>query len=497
MKQARHPALSVLTKGLRLCYAIILAALLLGYGSVEPAPLHFLATIAFFVTALALAVERIGVDTRLPFWLAAGLALLLSCWIIIQAWDIGSSTLANSIWVTASRHFGPTVQAISVAPADTLQGLVAVTLPFSIFLSGLVLFPNDEKALLLLRYLAALGAAVALVGLIQYLFFPDMLLFEKRKVSQQNLTAVFVNRNTAATFLGMAAMLAAGFAFGHAQNAGLVSFIRRCIGSRNSTTTRDALMIGLYGLAFIVAITALLLTRSRAGAAASMIGLVVVLALLTYHGGYRARSMQGRGFASAASSIRWRILRSSIVVLGTVAIGLVFSGRVLLRAEVQGAEDARFCIMPGLLRLAGDNWLTGTGLGTFRMVFPAYRDPSCGLAGTWERAHDFYLDGWIALGLPFFLVAAIAIIGLLWAFVRGVRNRRQYRWIAAVGLGILLLQLLHNAVDFSIQIPAVAAFFAATMAACVVVSTRKQASRRRSPSRTPIDPETAVTEAKK
>ncbi len=46
-------------------------------------------------------------------------------------------------------------------------------------------------------------------------------------------------------------------------------------------------------------------------------------------------------------------------------------------------------------------------------MFPAYRDPACGISGTWERAHNFYLEALINLGLPFILAAIIVIIGLV------------------------------------------------------------------------------------
>ena len=38
------------------------------------------------------------------------------------------------------------------------------------------------------------------------------------------------------------------------------------------------------------------------------------------------------------------------------------------------------------VRAIRENWLLGTGYGTFDRVFPMYRDPACGIHGAWLRA---------------------------------------------------------------------------------------------------------------
>ncbi|TCR65048.1 hypothetical protein [Rhizobium sp. BK376] len=74
--------------------------------------------------------------------------------------------------------------------------------------------------------------------------------------------------------------------------------------------------------------------------------------------------------------VRWAI--ASIVIL---AVFLVLGGQVLLRAQVRGSDDGRFCILPGIFRALSDHYLVGTGFGTFQWIFPAYRDPGCGIWG--------------------------------------------------------------------------------------------------------------------
>jgi hypothetical protein len=468
-----------LARLLRITYLLVFPALLLPYGSVEPGPLHLGATISFVISAIALLLSAPGTSNRLAFGVASALAIGLTGWILFQASDYAPAGMANSIWDTAAAYYGASSHSISVAPADTIQGLVAVLLPFSIFLSGLCLFKEDDQALLVIRCLALIGGAIAAFGLVQFLFFPNMLMFETKTLYLNSLTTVFVNRNTAATFLGMTVLFGSALAFSHIQNAGLGHFWRRIVGARSLTKSTDLAWTALYLFCALLAFSALLLTRSRAGLAATMVALLFLVFMLSYLGGQRSQQSSRSGFSSSRTGLAVRLARAFGAVALLIGIGLLFSERALLRAEIQGADDGRFCIMPGLLRLTSDNLMTGTGLGTFRMVFPAYKDPTCGLFGTWERAHNFYLDGVIALGLPFLLATLCTIIVLIWIFVRGIGARRKLRWAPVLGLSVLFLQMLHNIVDFSIQIPAVAAVFAGSMAACITLSTNRTSSTSR------------------
>ncbi len=64
----------------------------------------------------------------------------------------------------------------------------------------------------------------------------------------------------------------------------------------------------------------------------------------------------------------------------------------------------------------------------------------------------------------------IAVLFLLFAVLRGIRLRKSMRWLPMAGLGVLLTVILHSIVDFSIQIPGFAVWFAAVMAGVVRVS---------------------------
>ena len=126
------------------------------------------------------------------------------------------------------------------------------------------------------------------------------------QASGGGLTASFINRNTAATYFGMAACLALVFLLRRARYAihaaeedgrgrvGLEGFIA-AIGGR----------LGLEIAGFVLLLTATLLTLSRAGVAATLIALVLGL-LLTRLRATAARSALGATLVVLDCSDSWR-----------------------------------------------------------------------------------------------------------------------------------------------------------------------------------------------
>lgn len=458
------------TATLRICFFTLLVLMILPTGSVDSEPLHLFSLCFFLLCLLTLFFRPVSSNVKAPFVVGVSIAALLAAWIGLQSIDLSSISLANPIWGETESLFGPLAKSISVAPSDTMAAMIPTLLPFIIFLTGLLLFPDDDAARLALRFLCLLGTAIALFGLVEFLLFPGQLLFEQKPVYLDSLTAVFVNRNTAATFLGTTLILSVSLTFSHIRSAGLASFVSAVLGSGGRTRKVDLGWGLVYAVATAIVFLALMLTRSRAGIAASLGGLAIVAIVLI---NFPSRSSHGSAGFGNSSKRRGTLWRSVAVIVGLGCLALFFAGQVLLRAQVQGMEDGRFCAFDGMVRLLGDNWLVGTGLGTFRDVYSPYRNPACGLDGIWTKAHDVYLEGWITLGLPFVLLA-IAVLGALSFFlVGGIRRRRSLRWIPTAGLGILFVAAAHSTVDFSLQIPGFAIFWSAVLSVCIVVARQR------------------------
>jgi hypothetical protein len=292
------------------------------------------------------------------------------------------------------------------------------------------------------------------VGVAQFELTPHRLLLYEKLHYVDSVTGVFVNRNTAATFFGCTVLVLAGLlSLGHDARREDPPGVRQ----------RRMVLLGA-GLAAVV--LALFMTKSRAGTAATVLALMAGVLL---HAGLTLVRRGGDGAGRPARN--WKPVLQALA--GVAAIGLaslLLSGKVGFRMAAQGLDDGRFCVLPGIVAAARDHLPAGAGFGTFREVFPAYRDPACGLYGLWDRAHNGYLE--LAVGLGWAAVPAIAapLVVLSAVFAIGVARRRRYRVVPIVGLCVLLLVALHATIDFSLQIPGMAVFAAAILAACGSVS---------------------------
>lgn len=439
---------------------------LLCFGSVQRLP-FLLASSTMLLVALTAALF-IGEPVRARGLFRATLFLLavLCLWVLLQSLQFSGNPLAHPAWVDASRVTGVDGGSISVGPADTLASGLQLAMPLVTFMTGLILCTSDDRAEQMLRRLTVISAAIAVFGLLQFLAAPRMLLLWEKTAYLDSLTTVFVNRNTAATYLGLT-MLGLTVICEQYRRKGRFQLFRRWVLKGVLPRSIDKMLWpGLAVLTLVLTIMALMLTRSRAGIASSAVAMLVLIPLMILSRTSAGNSDNGR----LPPRSMWRSI--ALVIAGSAMVVLflsLFAGRMLVRAQARG-EDDRFCIMPGIFRAIGEFPLTGTGFGTFADAFPAYRDPHCWLIGVWERAHNSYLEGMMGLGMLFPLAVLFAFSVLIWTLFRGLKDRRRLRPYPALGVAAIILVALHAILDFSLQIPGFALFFAAFIAPLTSIS---------------------------
>jgi len=442
-------------------FVAAVALTVLGYGAASTVQVN-LAAFGFAILAILSTFRPIG-SWRAGRVQAVSIFALASLvgYAAFQTLPLPGLGLANGAWKSVSENIGPVNGTISVAPGMTLDALTALALPFLTFIAALAFFQGDDEALWLWRALAYFGAAYAAFGILQELLFPDQLLFETKKYYLGYLTATFVNRNTAGTFFGLALLLNLGLLFYELRKIRIASFVKKAL---NFDWRDRNVLVLVHAFCCLVIAMALFLTQSRGAVGATFIACVVAVALMSTH--RLTADKPGEEF------VAWRryatIVAGLLVVVGLFAL---FAGRSVYRMQEQGSEDGRWCAFSSTIAAIKDNWVLGTGFGAFQDVFPVYRDSDCaGIFGVWERAHNFFLEGWLGLGLPFLAALAIGYLVLIATFIHGVRVRHKFRFIPVMGLAALILASLHSVVDFSLQIPGVGAYFAAILAATVTVS---------------------------
>jgi O-antigen ligase len=107
-----------------------------------------------------------------------------------------------------------------------------------------------------------------------------------------------------------------------------------------------------------------------------------------------------------------------------------------------------------------DFWLTGSGLSSYRYVFPRYRSFGGKIFYSW--AHNDYLQMLIELGAPGLLLI-LWIMGGVWWGARCVRRRlgvSSLRYLHAGTSAAAVAIALHSFTDFGLHLPANAAWLA-------------------------------------
>jgi len=435
---------------------------ILNYGSTGDTERHYV-VIAFALLAGLSAIRPLSAAVGRLHGAAILLLAALAIYIFLQAMPFAAGDFANGAWKSVNEKVGPVMATISVAPTTTLESIPSLALPFFVFLSALSLFQGDSEALWLWRALAYFGVGYAVFGILQEIFLPQQLFLTDKTHYVGSLTATFVNRNTAGTFFGLALLLNLGLVFSYLRDTRVQGFLRRIMQFEMSWRDKYGLAV-LHIVYCLTVAVALVLTQSRGASASSFIGAAVGIIL-----------MSGWLLKADASGGVWARNRPLLApVIGLVLLAVIFetfSGRVAYRIQEEGVDQSRWCTYASTLEAIKDHPLFGSGFGTFRDVFPLYRNVDCvGIFSIWDKAHNSFLEGYLGLGLPFALALLIGYATLTAILIRGMRTRRSLRFAPVMAFAALTLVTLHALVDFSLQIPGLNVFFAAMLAVGVTTA---------------------------
>jgi len=378
--------------------------------------------------------------------LALGLA---AAWVLVQCLPLPLGFLTHPVWVDLATTIPVAMGHLSVSPIRTLSALPALILPGLIFLSTLILCQSARAAKRVWIMLSLLGAAIVVLSVLLEAYFPEVRFFSSYQVGFGSFSGVFVNRNVAAAFFGLTAFALAG-------TIQILNSETRAVPAR--PLTRAAILLALFWILLFVTLIAIIATRSRAGTMLNLPLLFLCLAII-----YARKHHQ-------------RKTARMLVVLGGGFVLLVLFGEPVFSRLASSSQDFRqdfrWCAWASTFAVIQDNPWTGTGFATFIEVFPSYRDPVClGTQGSWHRAHNSFLELALGLGLPAALILlALGYRLVLKSCVTGLRRRKSMRGIPILTLGALTFGSAHSLVDFPLQIPGVAAYFAALLAAGCAIS---------------------------
>ncbi|CCD92772.1 putative O-antigen polymerase [Bradyrhizobium sp. ORS 375] len=299
---------------------------------------------------------------------------------------------------------------------------------------AVVVASSPTHAELLLKAVAWSGLAYALYGLAAYLVDPSVVLLRDKVLDRNVLNATFPNRNTAALYFGCCAVLWELLLLRRLSARGALEAGWRSL----RAVTWDRKLV-LAAAATLICLTCVMLTGSRAG-------LVISLA-----GGLGAASLVLRRQFASWRGVLWGLAPAVVIILAALA---VLGGQVTERIGAHGLEGGgRLETYAATWRMIQDHPLVGAGLGSFRYVFPRYRDVDASIWGIWDRAHSTPLELAAEMGLPLAVVVCVAWGVVLVLLARGAVTRRTGGIFPIAGLICGGMAVLHSLVDFSLQIP--------------------------------------------
>ena len=352
---------------------------------------------------------------------------------------------------------------LSFYPHATHHDLRLVLAVVAVFLVVLNTFQTIAAIKRLLAYIAAIGGAVALLCLAQFVTQTDKI-YWLYPLGHLADAGPFVNHSNFAQFMNLSIGAAIALLlvriceiFGHRriESAEVMDFL----GSRGARSIWGLLAVVVLGVA------AIFVSLSRGGIVSLLLAAGFTTCLLSF-----GSSQKGRGKVIALVVL---VAFACILYIGFDAV----YDRMTTLSDLDKAQGGRGQIIKDIFTAwTRFPWL-GTGLGTHSVVYPMF-DGSINprMAG---HAENEYAQAIEETGLIGFLF--LALFGVLaWrAFVHNIRQKDALIQAASYGLGFgLLAVLLHSFTDFGQHLPA-NAFLTAIF--CALLLSLARISRQSSP----------------
>lgn len=333
---------------------------------------------------------------------------------------------------------------ISVSAEDTLTALMRLLCYGLVFFVSFQLGRSRERALSAYRVLALAGLAYAVYGLVTFWSGEGSLLWFKDAFFKADVHSTFVNRNSYATYAGLSLLCAITW-FYQSVAVPRANPVYELPQGRQMRAEQFILRTWKPLIALLLMTTALILTHSRGGFISSLLGCVVLLAVL--NGRSKFKSPRARAAILAA------------IAVAAVAFMLTSEGLMQRMQRIDLDGNSRMTVYGEIAKPLAHGDMKGMGYGTFSDSFRMFRGAD--IRAHFDKAHNTYLENIFELGWPaaLALFAAIAWLGLA-CCARGVRRRHRDWAFPATGLAATVLVGVHSLFDFSLQMPAVAITYA-------------------------------------
>jgi O-antigen ligase len=372
-------------------------------------------------------------DWQLPLIAASGIAML-SAWMVFQAVPFTPASWHHPIW-----HVTELPGAISINPSQTWSALSWWS-ALSVFLVAVRIGTSQRLSLFVLRLMLSTGVLVAVSGLLIEQFDLRTVGIVPKTAYVGWLTGTFINRNTAATFIGINLVI-------------VVVLVSREFLLRSSNRRYPILRLmedlisinALYVTSGLILFTALLWTGSRGGIIATIIGCVLAASMQ-----YTKRRDRPRRFGPILTI-------SSLTIL---ACGFAVGEFYLRWREPDTSVATRISLYQEGLKAIADRPFLGHGAGTYASVEPLYHIGTTPSEVIWDNVHSTVLEAIICLGIPATLLVLAIITYVLYCLVKGWRSATPEATCTVAALAVTAAVTVHSFFDFSLEVQAVALYVA-------------------------------------
>lgn len=431
LKDINAPALAVLI-------VLFFALLMNGANSAAGAALLSIAALVSLAIAAAAATGRALKGFVATNWLSIAAALIfLSLAFLSTQPSVPWFERTHPLWAMLGDGAWPG----SISPYRTLEGAVALLSVFAAYALGALLAPDSKARDWAGRWLVGIAIIYTFAGL--YLFFATP------TSSGARLDVGVSSANAAAALFGVLALIAAALLV-RAARGRLEGKIEMSLPS-GWRWAGFALKAPMSSAAMLLLFACLLLTASRGGLLATLAGFLIFAAAIA------TQSMKHVGARGGV------LLAPIAIVAGAFALLFARGGEDVMQRFALAAEDLemRRALADAHWRFVMDRPLFGHGLNTYHELNTLAATPE-----NWRAlrapgsTHNIFIQvleetGVVGLGLWALMLAT----PIFRAISRIARRRSGAEWAAAAFAATALL-LLHGVVDFTLQVPAIAALYA-------------------------------------
>ncbi|MDR1492525.1 MAG: O-antigen ligase family protein [Planctomycetaceae bacterium] len=365
----------------------------------------------------------------------------------------------------------------SVYPAATRHQLSLFFLVLGVFVSAAVLFQTRNSAIGISIAVAVNGVCLALVGILTRIIpSGGFLIYKKANFADYG---TFLNHNNTAGYLGMCLGVALFLMFcAIFRSDKEIEELRRWDKhwERKRPTARQGLAyqwtrfltpgILNWGLFAVVIIASILLSLSRGGTLAMIIGLAI-------------------GFPAVFTARRFKLPVLGLIVVGVCGLAMVLwmgmGERVQKRLEsiMMEQDNLRLTNWNNAMQTAKDFRWRGTGFGTYQYA-NLINDEIAANNHIAVRAENQYVEIFLDLGVIGFLLFFSCLAITLAICTRLIRQNKDDE-LTALGGGMLILvltQVVASLFDFGLYIVANAALLALFCGICSIAAPERTKKKR-------------------